>query len=437
MEPLPGALQSLNIPLLCFSISLTARSVFSFLETSITAMRLFKLKELAERTGKYPALFYTLETNPQQVLIAILIANCLTDVMNAALATYIMETLFAHFHLSSNLGFSFGIFVATMASLIFGEIIPKNVARNHGDKLFGSTLWLANLTFRLFYPLVTLLVYFTNFFIHLIGGSQPTNTSQWISSEKEIQFLIDYINEKGLMETEKTEMLQNIFELGHTPVKEILIPATNIVAVSAEATVNDILSIFIQRQFTRLPVYQDSPDNVIGMIHLKDVFALVSRGEKKMVKELLHPILFVPETLKVNQLLREFRQQHKHIAMVLNEHGIITGLITLEDVLEEIVGEISDEHEPTTEKVISLKNGSYLVDAGIDLEDLEKYLSITFETQGSVTLGGFLTEHLQHVPKKGERVVYQEFCFQVQKASAKRVISVLVFKDGTMPPEES
>ena len=386
MEPLPGALQSLNIPIICFSLSLIARSVFSFLETSITAMRLFKLKELAERTGKYPALFYTLETNPQQVLIAILIANCLTDVTNAALATYIMENLFAHFNLSGNLGFSIGIFMATMASLIFGE-------------------------------------------------TQQTSTTQWISSEKEIQFLIDYINEKGLMETEKTEMLQNIFELGHTPVKEILIPANDIVSVSAEATINDILSIFVQRQFTRLPVYQESPDNVIGMIHLKDVFALVSRGDKKMVKELLHPILFVPETLKVNQLLREFRQQHKHIAMVLNEHGIITGLITLEDVLEEIVGEISDEHEPATEKVISLKNGSYLVDAGIDLENLEKYLNIVFEVEESVTLGGFLTERLQHVPKKGERVVYKEFCFQVQKASPKRVISVLVFKDGTLQEE--
>lgn len=425
----PSSLQSLNTPLVCFIIALLARSVFSFLETSITALRLFKLKELAARTGKYTTLFQALETNPQQVLITILIANCLTDVTSAALATHIMETIFAHLNLSGNLGFSLGIFVATMAILLFGEIIPKNIAKSRGDKLFSSTLWLANLSFRLLYPLVQLLMHFSNWFVQLLGGTQTTDT-QWVSSEKEIQFLIDYINEKGLMETEKTEMLQNIFELGRTPVREIIIPANEIVSVSAESSLNDILDIFVQRQFTRIPVYQDSPDNVIGMIHLKDVFALLlSKQEKKPLKELLHPILFVPETLKVNQLLREFRQQHKHIAMVLNEHGIITGLITLEDVLEEIVGEISDEHESDHEKVVPLKNGSYLVDATISLEELQEHLDITIKSEESITLGGFLTEELQHVPKKGERVLYKNFCFQVQKATPKRVISVLIFKE--------
>lgn len=427
MEPSP--LQSLNTPLVLFGIALLARSVFSFLETSITAMRLFKLKELAKRTGKYTTLFHTLETNPQQVLITILIANCLADVTSAALATHIMETIFAHLHLSGSLGFSLGIFIATLAILIFGEIIPKNIAKSRGDKLFSSTLWLANLSFRMLYPLVRLLQHFSNWFVHLIGGSQSSDTSQWVSSEKEIQFLIDYINEKGLMESEKTEMLQNIFELGRTPVKEIIIPANEIVSISIESSLDDILNIFVQRQFTRLPVYQNSTDNIIGMIHLKDIFALLSRDEKKPLRELLHPILFVPETLKVNQLLREFREQHRHIAMVLNEHGIITGLITLEDVLEEIVGEISDEHEPETEKIIPLKNGSYLVDGGISLQDLQEHLDIEIESQDSITLGGFLTEQLQHVPKKGERVQYKNYCFQVQKASTKRVISVLVFKE--------
>jgi len=428
----PSSLQSLNTPIICFIIALIARSVFSFLETSITALRLFKLKELAARTSKYSTLFHALETNPQQVLITILIANCLADVTSAALATHIMETVFARLNLSGPLGFSLGIFIATIAILIFGEIIPKNIAKSRGDKLFGSTLWLANLSFRLLYPVVHLLLHFSNWFIHLIGGTQTSTTTQWVSSEKEIQFLIDYINEKGIMETEKTEMLQNIFELGRTPVREIIIPANEIVSVSAEVSLNDILDIFVQRQFTRLPVYQDSPDNIIGMIHLKDVFALLLSQEKRRpgLKELLHPILFVPETQKVNQLLREFRQQHKHIAMVTNEHGTITGLITLEDVLEEIVGEISDEHESDTEKVVPLKNGSYLIDAGISLEELQEHLAIEIESEESITLGGFLTEELQHVPKKGERVQYKNFCFQVQKASPKRVISVLVFKDS-------
>ena len=433
----PSGLESLHIPIICFGVSLFARSVYSFLETSITALILFKLKELAAQTGKYGTLFATLETNPQRVLITILIANCLADVTSASLATHITETLFAHLNLSGSLGFSLGIFVATMAILIFGEIIPKNIAKSRGDKLFSSTLWLANLIFRLLYPLVTLLLKFSNWFVHLIGGSQVSDTSQWVSSEKEIQFLIDYINEKGLMETEKTEMLQNIFELGRTPVKEIIIPANEVVSVSVQSSLSDILDIFVQRQFTRLPVYQDRQDNVIGMIHLKDIFALLSRGQEKPLKELIHPILFVPESLKVNQLLREFREQHRHIAMVLNEHGIITGLITLEDVLEEIVGEISDEHEPEQEKVIPLKNGSFLVDASIPLDELKEHLGITITAQESLTLGGFLSEQLHHLPRKGERVFYKNFCFQIQQASPKRVIRVLIFKESKKPSTES
>ncbi len=266
--------------------------------------------------------------------------------------------------------------------------------------------------------------------ISLIGGKRTDEDStEWVSSEKEIQFLIDYINQKGLIETEKTEMLQNIFDLGSIPVKEIMVPATDIISVNVKATIKDTLNIFSKHHFTRLPVYEEKLDNVVGMVHLKDIFTLLSRNEDKPLKDIVRTILFVPESMKVNQLLRELRQQHQHIAMVINEHGIITGLITLEDVLEEIVGDISDEHEMTNEKIIALKQGGWLVDGSAPLEDLAEHLLISFETEDSLTLGGFLTEQLQHLPKKGERIVYKGYTLQVQKASNKRVLQVLVFKD--------
>lgn len=135
----------------------------------------------------------------------------------------------------------------------------------------------------------------------------------------------------------------------------------------------------------------------------------------------------MPESLKVNQLLRELRQQHVHMAIVLNEHGIVTGLITLEDVLEEIVGEISDEHEMISEKFIKLKQGGWVIVGSMPLEDVSELMNIAFETEGAITLGGFLTEQLQHVPKKGESIFYKNFTFQVQEASPKRVLRVLVF----------
>ena len=158
-------------------------------------------------------------------------------------------------------------------------------------------------------------------------------------------------------------------------------------------------------------------------------FVLLSKNEDKPLKEIIRPIMFIPENIKINQLLREFRQQHMHIAIVLNEHGIVTGLITIEDILEEIVGEISDEHEPITTKITPLKEGGWLVNASIPLEEIEMFLDITFETEDSVTLAGFLTEQLQHLPKKGERLLYKNYNFQIQKASFKRVYQVLITKE--------
>jgi len=413
-----------------FCITLSLRALFSFLETSITALRLFKLKELAKTTGRYEALFQSLEKQPHRVLVTILIANNLADVTTAALATRIAESISFYYNLSRGVGFSLGICIATFAILVFGEILPKNIAKGRSERLFKSTLWVINILFYLFYPVVAFLTRFVDTIVGFITGHGGKEIrTEWVSSEKEIQFLIDYVYEQGLIEPEKTEMLKNIFELGKTPVREIMVPDTDIVSVNVRATLKETLAVFTEHSFTRLPVYEERYSNIIGMVHLKDIFALLSKNEDKPLKELVRPILFVPESMKVNQLLSELRRKHMHIAMVINEHGSLTGLITLEDVLEEIVGEISDEHERGSEDIFQLKHGGWLANASIPLEDLSVLLKISFETEDSVTLGGFLTEQLQHLPKKGERLIYKNYYFQVQKASPKRVLQVLIFEE--------
>lgn len=419
-------LPQLYFPIILFLLSLLVRGTFAFLETTITAMRLFKLKELARETGKYEHIFHALEKNPHRILITILIVSSFSDVMCAALATNIMESIFARMHLSTGLGFSLGVSIAAITIIIFGEIIPKNLARIKGEGLFRSFVWLISLAYYALYPLVTIFIKFSDWFI---SGKEKESVSEWVSSEHEIRFLINYIHDKGIMETEKTEMLKNIFDLGRIPVKDIMVPATDIVSVGINTPINTVLELFTEHRFTRLPVYENSADNIVGMVHQKDIFIMLSHKEDKPLKDLVRPILFVPESMKINQLLREFRQQHMHIAIVLNEHGSVIGLITLEDVLEEIVGEISDEHEPSTEKILRLQNGGWLIDASVPLELVGKELQISFETESSNTLGGFLTEKLQHLPKKGERIVYKNLSFLVQKASPKRVLQVLVFQE--------
>lgn len=419
---------NLYIHLIVFVVSLSICALLSFLETCVTALRFFKLKELSENpnAGRYSAFLKSLEEDPNRVLNTILVSINLADTTAVATGSVVLAEAFAD--LPDGVGASLSVFVLSVVTLILGEIIPKNVAKKRGETLFMSTLGLANLVYHLLHPIVTVIMKLADFVVDKTIGTTPEAT-EFVTSEKEIQFLINYINEKGLMEPDKTSMLKSIFELGTTAVRDIMIPATSITSIEAHTSIKDAVAVFSKYQFSRFPMYEGTPDNVIGMLHFKDLFLHLSQDEQRPVKDIARPIMFIPESIKVNQLLRELKQQHMHIAMVIDEYGGIVGLVTLEDVLEEIVGEIRDEYESVTEKVIALKPGGWLVDASIELEQLMPLLNITFEREGALTLGGFLTERLQHLPKKGERFEYKGYTFQIQQASSKRVFQVLIFAD--------
>lgn len=422
----PIADSSIYTHLLVFALSLGFCALYSFLETTITAMRLFKLKEIAQSTTGYKFLLTTLEQQPHRIFSAILIASCLANVAAANSGSVITQYLFAGWPVS----YILDIVCVSAAILIFGDVIPKNVAKALGDKMFPYTLGIMNLTYRLLYPFVNILVALSDFVVTKVGEKTNVQSEGMITSEKEIQFLIDYIYEKGLMETEKSTMLKSIFKLGTTGVREIMVPDTVMISLPAHTSQKEALEKFKKYQFSRFPVYEGTHDNIIGMLHLKDLFVAFLHNDDKPIKSILRPILFIPESIKVNQLLKEFRAQHMHIAMVLNEHGSIIGLVTLEDVLEEIVGEIRDEYEEINEKIVALKHDSWLVDASIELDKLGAYFNIAFETENAVTLSGFLIEKLQRLPKKGDRFTYKTYHFQIQQASQKRILQVLIYAHG-------
>jgi len=427
---------SLSTQLILFTIALLLAALFAFLETAFTALRLFKLKELEQSVAKYKTLFSSWEKNPQRILITILIANNLAHVIASVLISEIMQQYLGDW------GLLVGIGLATIMILIFGEIIPKSFAKTHHERLFGSFLWLINVLFHLEYPFVTVLLKIADTFFSRVGGKNILDKQDAVS-EKEIEFLIDYSDEKGLMETEKTEMLQNVFGLGQTLVKEILVPKGDMILVNVNSSIDEAIKILHESRYSRLPVFENDDDNIIGIIYQKDIFDMLFKAEKKPLKELIRPVLFIPETQKINQLLREFLKKRMHMAIVIDEFGSISGLVTLEDIIEEIVGEISDEHEKISTEIVPLERGGWIVSAGVGLEKLEELLNISFNAKDSVTLAGFLAENLQHLPKKGERILHEGYCFQIQQASSRRVFQVLIFEDkgnegsSSHPSEES
>jgi putative hemolysin len=424
---------SISGELFLFAVCMFAAALFAFLETAFTALRLFKLKELKASVSKYKALFESWEKNPQRILITILIANNFAHVLTSVLISHIMQRFLGA------IGLAVGVAVATVAILIFGEIIPKSFAKTHHEKLFGSCLWMINGLFRLLYPFVTCLLRIADLFFARLGGQHVLEKQEDIS-EKEIEFLIDYSDEKGLMETEKTEMLQNIFGLGQTQAREIMIPKNNVVSIDSNSSLHHAMEILSTSRFSRVPVFEDKDDNIIGIIHQKDVFDLLfKKVENATIASLVRPILFVPETKRVNQLLSEFLKKRMHMAGIVDEYGCLSGIITLEDILEEIVGDIADEHEKINSLIVPLDQGGWLVDASVELDELADLLRIEFNAEDAVTLSGFLSERLQHLPKKGERLLYEGYYFQVQQANSRKVFQVLIFQnqEPTLPDDSS
>jgi putative hemolysin len=425
----PYQLSQLITPFIVLCIVLSFRATLSFLETSITALRLFRLKELAHTTTQYLPLLQTLERNPQRVLITIIVANSFIDVTAASLATFITTTIVTHFGFSSGIGLTVGITLASLGIVIFGEILPKSFARIRSEQAFKSVLWLINCIYFTLYPFVVVIVKFTDSVMHKLGGQAASeNSSQWISSEREIQFLINYIHEKGLLELEKREMLQNVFQLGNTPIKEVMTPSEKIISLDVSTPIEQVSAFFREHTYTRIPVYEKKPTTIIGMIHQKDLFSMISKGEKKTARDIVRPIMFVPETMTVIDLLAKFREKQIHIAIVTDEHNTLTGLVTLEDLIEEIVGEISDEHESTVGKIMPMGEDEWVVDATVTLDNLGKFLGITFATENAVSLAGFLTELFEHVPQKDEEMIYKNFLFQIQKATPIHVQFVHIYK---------
>lgn len=412
-----------------FLSSLALCALLAFMETSITAIRLFKVKELERSTSKYKDFLHTLETQPQYVLMTILIATNMLCITTAVLLQNIIERVFADFNLPQGLGFTLGIMMGTIVVSLVGEIIPKSIAQALDNPL-SSLLWLANSMFYIMRPVARPLLSISRYIAHKGSGYHDEH----IISEQEIQFLINYIEKKGLMEQDKTHMLQNIFRMENTHVKEILIPKSNIICVDINSDMHTILDLFQRHQYSRFPVYENNPENIIGIIYQKDLFlSLQSHPTYMELSKLVKPIIFVPDSLKVSELLKEFKKQHIHMAMVLDEYGSTTGLVTLEDTLEEIVGDITDEHErfSSLSKITTIvDNEEWKVDATVDLDRLEDMLHVSFHVETAVTLGGFLTEHAQRLLKKNESVSYKGFCFTIEQANEKRVFLVHIKRSG-------
>lgn len=327
--------------------------------------------------------------------------------------------------------FVVSVFLSALLMLIFAELVPEIIALKYSEQL---ALWLARpltVIAVLAMPLVRLMVWISNGVARLFGAQLRGDLP--LVTEEEIKTLVDAGEEEGVIQEEEKDMIYSIFELGDTLVREVMVPRIDVVALDVSTPMLEALDTIMQAGHSRIPVFQETIDNVQGVLYAKDLLYYLREGRVDIpLSKVLREAYFIPETKKASDLLPDLQQRRVHMAIVVDEYGGVAGLVTIEDLLEEIVGEIQDEYDTEEPFVEFIDDNEYIFDARVDLDDLNRLMSVALPTEDSDTLGGFIYTELGKVPVVGDRVVFGEMDFTVESVSGRRIRKVRV--ERRLPP---
>ena len=375
-------------------ILLILSSIFSSTETALTTVNKIRMRTLSEAGNKKADRVLRVTENQGKMLSAILIGNNVVNLSASSLATSIAIERFG----SVGAGIATGIL--TLLILIFGEIAPKTMATINADQI---SLWVSGFIEFLMW-ILTPVIFIVNKLamgVLLLFRVDP-NKSQNAMTEEELRTIVDVGEESGVIETEEKEMIHNLFDFGDSEAKEIMIPRIDMTFVSKDATYQEVIEIFKEDKFTRLPVYEETTDNVVGILNMKDLL-LCEDPNTFSIDEIMREPYFTFEHKNTADLFMEMRKSSISLAVVLDEYGVTAGMITLEDLLEEIVGEIRDEYDIDEEDAISqISDREYLVLGSTNLDDVNDELGTSFQSDDYDTIGGYCLELLDHLPECNE-----------------------------------
>ncbi len=402
-------------------ICLFLSGFFSSSETALFSISKVKALHIAKDGSDTGRLILGMKENSHTLLTTILIGNNLVNIGASAIATSIAISYFK----SNAVGIATGIM--TLLILIFGEIFPKSFA-NHNNILVARIViyplyWLS----KLFFPLIFIL----NFIPKLHGTA---SNAQDTVTEDELMTMVEVVEEEGEIKEEEKEYITNIFEFDDTACSEIMTPRADMFAIDYSQQIN--IEKILQTGYSRIPVIEDSIDNIIGILHVKDLFSSFHKAcdEKDDatldVKLIMKKPYFIPESKKLDSLLQDFKQKKNHIAVVVDEHGGVAGIVTLEDVVEEIIGEIIDETDRLVPDIIRLKANKWLVAGKIDIDDLNKEIEVGIpESTTYDTFSGFFLDQIGRIPKPGESISVQNARATVKDMDGNRIKSFIIKKE--------
>ena len=396
-----------------FTVLLGLSAFFSSAETAFSSVNKIRLKNYRDegRRGAQKAL--EIAESFDKTLSTLLVGNNLVNIAAATLSSQIAIQLW---------GPSFGVFISTFVVtilvLIFGEIIPKSLAKEYAESYALKTSGFLFLLIRVLYPVTSVFLQIKKLVTLFVRNKDSTPSV----TEEEIKMLVQISEDEGVIGKNEKEMVHRSLEFDDIVVNEILRPRPDMIAVDINQSISEIKDIFLKEHISRLPVYERNIDNVIGILSERDFLtAYIQEGENFDIKSLLRHPLFVVESMKISSLLPELQKQKVHMAIVIDEFGGTSGLVTLEDLLEEIVGEIWDEHDVSVNQVKQVGPSSYIFDADYPVDDFAQFVNIKPPVTTNHTLGGWLIEEFQRIPKEGEKFSYQDLSIVIEKAEEKRV----------------
>ncbi|NMC88070.1 MAG: HlyC/CorC family transporter [Methanomicrobiales archaeon] len=415
-----------TIEIILFFICLLLSGFFSSSEVALISITRAKVHALLSQGRKGAEALDILKRSTDTVLITILIGNNIANIAAASLATAIAIGIYG----DVGIGIATGVTVILM--LIFGEIGPKMYASRHIEELALRVSRPILYFSKAIYPVLWISDHIKQQFAFRPGVAEQVVT------EEEIKEWIDVGEEEGTIEEQEREMLYSVLRFGDTTVREVMTPRVDVIMIGDTSTLENALSIFNETGFSRIPVYHEQIDNVIGLLNVKDIFAAAFRQQMDVtIKELMYEPCFVPESKKIDELLKELQVKKQHMAVVLDEYGSFAGIVTVEDMLEELVGEIMDEFDEEEPEVQQIEEGVYLVDARAWVGHLNKNLNLDLPlTDSYETLGGLVIDRLGYIPRRGEVAKIEESNIEliVMQMRGRRIVKVKMITTGEDEP---
>ncbi len=402
--------------ILILLILVCGSAFFSASETALTSLNKIKLRNMAEENVKNADKVQKLIDDPNKLLSSILIGNNLVNNAAAALTTMIAVSL-----LGGQSGVGAATMVITIIILIFGEITPKTLASQNAEKVSLGVANIISFVVLLSTPVVKVMNLITSGLIHILGGNStekvPTIT------EAELKTMVNVSHEEGVLEIDERRMINNVFDFGDSKAKDVMTPRTDMICLEDNISYDQIVSIFKEERFSRLPVYHESVDNIIGVLYVKDIIFIDEQHFK--ITDYMREPFFTYESKSISELFSEMRSNRIPIAVILDEYGGTSGLVTLEDMVEEIVGDIADEYEEQEIEVI--KENEFIVDGSTRLEDVNEMIGLHLESEDFDTIGGYVIGVLGSFPDGGEEVETDGIKIIVEEVDKNRIEKLRIY----------